>query len=864
MASLSRFRWIALIALIAGLARFGAPAQASGADPGLSRRPWQAPSELLPAPSTPQQAPPPAYIKASNTGADDTFGYTVAIDGDTMVVGAPYEDSAATGINGNQQDNSATGSGAAYVYVRTDAQGAPGWSQQAYLKASNTGAGDQFGYSVAISGDTIVVGAWREASAAQGVNGDQNNNAAFGSGAAYVFVRTGTTWSQQAYLKASNTDAGVGDQFGCAVSIDGDTIVVGAYGEESAATGVNGDQQNNSAASSGAAYVYVRSGTTWSQQAYLKASNTESHDIFGFSVAVDGDTVVVGALLEQSGATGVNGDQQDNSVTQSGAVYVFVRTGTTWSQQAYVKSSNPNVADLFGYSSAIDGDTIVIGAWLESSASPGVNGNQLDNSAPNAGAAYVFVRNGTTWSQQAYLKSSNPEIEDQFGAVAIEGDRIVVGAIFESSAATGIDGNQRDNSAPKAGAAYVFVRTGTAWSQQAYVKASNTGSDDEFGRAVAIDGDTIIVGASAEASAATGIDGNQLDNSATDAGAVYVVPFPFLVPAISWNQPAAITYGAALGAGQLNATANVAGTFSYAPPAGTILAAGPDQPLSVSFTPANGAIYASASATVTLDVLPAPLTISADNQMRRVGQPNPPLTASYSGFVNSDTAASLTSPAVLATTATASSQAGRYPITVSGAASPNYAITAVPGTLTVTRISLYLPLLRNPAMPDLVGSIALSPDARTFAAGDPVQISVTITNTGDAPSAAAWADLYINPATPPSAPNSPWYETCGLDPCTGIVWRIPALAPGAHVTLTSTPASYAAGYTIWPGFFVAGTTDIYLFVDSYNAATTTGAVLESNEQNNRAEIHGLSVTGTLPDSAAIPRPVSSIPARPQP
>ena len=167
------------------------------------------------------------------------------------------------------------------------------WIQQAYLKASNTGTGDLFGYSVAVSGDTVVVGAVQESSNATGVNGNQSDNSALNSGAAYVFVRSGTNWSQQAYLKASNT--GAGDTFGCSVAVSGDTVVVGAPNEDSNATGVNGNQSNNSATDSGAAYVFVRSGTNWTQQAYLKASNTGTDDNFGVSAAVSGDTVVVGA-----------------------------------------------------------------------------------------------------------------------------------------------------------------------------------------------------------------------------------------------------------------------------------------------------------------------------------------------------------------------------------------------------------------------------------------------------------------------------------------------------------------------------------------------------------------------------------------
>jgi hypothetical protein len=195
------------------------------------------------------------------------------------------------------------------------------WTQQVYLKASNAEEGDVFGYSTAVSGDTVVIGAFEESSNATGINGNQADNSAAISGAAYIFVRNGTTWTQQAYLKASNTDAV--DQFGVSVAVSGDTAVVGAHDEDSNATGVNGDQSDNSATDSGAAYVFVRNGATWTQQAYLKASNTDSGDEFGHSVAVSDDTVVVGAYFEDSNGIGVNDDQSDNSTTDSGAAYIY-------------------------------------------------------------------------------------------------------------------------------------------------------------------------------------------------------------------------------------------------------------------------------------------------------------------------------------------------------------------------------------------------------------------------------------------------------------------------------------------------------------------------------------------------------------
>jgi len=455
-----------------------------------------------------------AYLKPSNTDAADMFGFSVAVSGDTVVVGAIGEDSLATGVNGDQTDNASVGfSGAAYVFVRSGA----GWSQQAYLKASNTGIGDEFGYSVAISGDTVVVGAPFEDSSARGVNGDQADNGATNAGAAYVFVRSGTVWTQQAYLKASNTDRG--DLFGYSVSVSSDSLVVGAVSEGSSAVGVNGNQADNGASGAGAAYVFARVGGTWTQQAYLKASNPGVDDEFGFSVSISGDTVVVGAPFEDSNA----GGDVDSGAIDSGAAYVFARSGGIWSQQARLKASNIDVVDQFGYSVAISDDTIIVGAIGESSNAVGIDGDQTSNTAASSGAAYVFVRSGDAWRQEAYLKASNTNAGDQFGySVALSGDTAVVGAISEDSSATGVDGDRLDDGAPNAGAAYVFVRSHGFWSQLAYLKSSNTGAGDQFGHSVAVSGHTVVVGATGEDSAASGVDADQSDNDASGAGAAYV------------------------------------------------------------------------------------------------------------------------------------------------------------------------------------------------------------------------------------------------------------------------------------------------------------------------------------------------------
>jgi hypothetical protein len=492
-----------------------------------------APGDIAPTDASLSALAQQAYLKASDAGAGDFFGSSVALsaDGSTLAVGAFGEDSAATGIDGDQGDNSALDAGAVYVFTRSDAT----WRQQAYVKASNAGSlSEYFGYSIALSADgsTLAVGAFCEDSAAIGIDGNQADNSVTNAGAVYVFVRHGSSWSQQAYIKASNTGS-PSDFFGhsVALSIDGSTLAVGASLEDSIANGIDGDQADNSATDAGAVYVFTRSGTTWSQQAYVKASNTGTGDHFGVRVTLSGNgsLMAVSADQEASAATSIDGNGNDNSAQNAGAVYVFARTGTMWNQQAYIKASNTGAGDQFGGFVALsaDGSTLAVSADLEDSAATGVDGPQTDDSAPSAGAVYVFGRIGATWSQQAYVKASNTGVGDNFGIrVALSGDGsiLVVGAYVEDSAAVGLGGNEADNLASNSGAAYVFMHNGTTWSQEAYVKASNTGVDDRFGSSVALSADGLIlaVGAINEDSEASGIDGNQGNNSAAESGSVYV------------------------------------------------------------------------------------------------------------------------------------------------------------------------------------------------------------------------------------------------------------------------------------------------------------------------------------------------------
>jgi hypothetical protein len=533
-----------------------------------------------------------AYLKASNTEAYDHFacgggnqghsGTSIALSGDgaTMAVGAPYESGGSRGINGNQHDNSAYASGAIYVFVR---QGGT-WVQQAYVKPSNTGQSDHFGASVALSrdGNTMAVSAHWESSAATGVNppspgrvavrpdepvlagrsafadrpggagGGQEDDSLRQAGAVYVFTRTGTTWTQQAYVKASNTGRagegdvpGDGDQFGYAIALSGDgaTLAVGAITEDSAAQQVDGNQQDDSQQSSGAVYVFTRTGASWAQQAYLKGSYIETGDLFGFAVALsdDGRTLVASAFDERGSGRTINGPH-DNRANGAGALYVFTRGGAVWTQEAYIKGSRTEATDQLGYAVAIsdDGNTIAAGAGDEDCLTPGVNPPGCDNDSPPrgtaniwVGAAYVFVRAGGAWTEQAFVKATNARPYNSFGvklALSGDGSTLAVAAYLEDNGGQGVRAptlqpfltvdhlnpwREHQAQAEESGAVYVYTRSAGTWTARAYVKGSNTEAGDEFGSAVALSGDgrTLVVGAHNEDGA---------DNSANDSGAAYV------------------------------------------------------------------------------------------------------------------------------------------------------------------------------------------------------------------------------------------------------------------------------------------------------------------------------------------------------
>jgi hypothetical protein len=506
------------------------------------------------------------YLKASNPSLGQglpyagymAFGSRIAISSGvpTLAVGSLTE-AAGNGVDGDQRwglgrGNCGDDNGAVYVFGEHGST----WVQDHYVLPLTGSSGAGFG-EVAISADgsTLVVGAPTDPSMAAGVGGDpldyDLSRCMGASGAAWVFRRTPTSWEQEAYLKPPDPE--IAKSFGAslAISADGSTLAVGEFSDPSGAVGIDGNPRDTSAQGSGAVFVFTRTGSTWSQQAYIKASNTRQEtdlnagDWFGAALALsaDGSTLAVGAMRERSGGRGVDADQTDQSAIGAGAVYVFRREGARWAQTTYIKATNADAGDGFGTAVALsaDGATLVVGAPSESSGARLVDGDQSDNGATGAGAVYVFTDTAGTWSQQAYVKASNTDSGDGFGwavALSSDGTRLLVGAPNEGSCSRAIDGDQSDDTCRGAGAVYEYHFDGAAWSYFRYIKASNTarqvaydagaGSNPmpaAFGWSVATDGVRLVVGAPFEDSAACCIDGDQNDHRYPNAGAVYVYEF---------------------------------------------------------------------------------------------------------------------------------------------------------------------------------------------------------------------------------------------------------------------------------------------------------------------------------------------------
>lgn len=407
-----------------------------------------------------------------------------------------------------------------------------------YFKASNTEANDEFGGMIAISddGNTMVVGVSLEDSMAKGINDAtidiQKNNLAKDSGAVYAFKRTTTGWVQQAYIKSSNSLEG--DLFGysIAISANGKTMVVGARSQGS------GRDSSQPLFETGAAYVFQFNGEIWTEKAILKAEIADKSDRFGNAVAIsaDGNRIAVTAYREDSSPTTIN--PSDNSVSASGAAYTFTQNQEgVWTQESFLKGSNTNRMHYMGHNLSFNakGDILAVGTPYDDTNATAVNGVVSNNLLPVSGAVYIFRLIENKWTEIAYIKSNYPKIEDRFGAsIALNaaGNRLAVGAPFEDSNATGVDGNQADNSSVNSGAVFVYSDISGTWSQQAYLKASNTQPDYRFGFSVAINGNQLAIGSVSESSGSIGINGDESNKTAPQSGAAYL----FKLENETWRQ----------------------------------------------------------------------------------------------------------------------------------------------------------------------------------------------------------------------------------------------------------------------------------------------------------------------------------------
>jgi len=376
-------------------------------------------------------------LLAGDGATEDGFGYSVAVSGNTALVGS------------NRSDNEIAGAdvGAAYIYTLTDT----GWRQEAKLMAEDGMAGDTLGGKLALYENIAVIGA-----IGQDTKGEN-------AGAAYVFERTGSHWQQRAKLTAR--DGADGDAFGQSIAVSSNTIVIGAPHDDALADG------------SGSVYIFNRTGSQWSQSAKLVASDGLAGDLFGISVALFEDTLLVGA------------DLHDEKSTNAGAVYVFTKADGSWGQQAKLMADDGGNTDIFGVRVALHGDTALISARRDDDDVMGVD----------AGSAYLFVRKGTAWHQQAKLTAPDGSADDRFGRGV---------ALSENTAA--ISAMHQDDKGQNSGSVYIFTHTEGTWRYQKQLTAEDADREDLFGWNLALSDNTLVVGAIKN------------DDKGKDSGSAYV------------------------------------------------------------------------------------------------------------------------------------------------------------------------------------------------------------------------------------------------------------------------------------------------------------------------------------------------------
>ena len=380
-----------------------------------------------------------AKLRPSDVKRRDWFGQPAFIDGDHAIIGESVD---------NDKGDYA---GAAYIFKRDGTN----WVQQVKLTISDANDKDYFGWDVSISGDYAVVGA----------GGEDDNGP--DSGSAYVFKRNGAEWVQQQKLTPS--DANANDWFGSRVAIKDDYCIVGAWSDDD-----NGNR-------SGSAYVFNFNGTRWVQQAKLTASDGEPNDMFGYSISIDGEYAILGAMRD---------------ALWTGSAYIFKRNGTDWVQQQKLTAPDANAGDRFGWDVSIDGDYAIVGAHgddANATTEPayahvckkgeGTVRVKVGDAGGDFGSAYIFKRNETVWGLQQKIMAADANSGDYFGtSISISGDYVIVGASGDEDNGT------------QSGSAYIFKHSGTDWVQQHKLTASDGSANKFFGGDVSISGNYAIVG----------------------------------------------------------------------------------------------------------------------------------------------------------------------------------------------------------------------------------------------------------------------------------------------------------------------------------------------------------------------------------
>ncbi len=412
---------------------------------------------------------------ATDRALYDRYGYSVSISGDYAIIGAYNEDHNA---NGGQYLEDA---GSAYILKNNSGT----WTVVQKIVPSDRAAGDEFGTSVAISGDYAIVGAPRK-SITVGTTGNPY------AGAAYIFQNRSGSWSLVNRIVASDRERA--DEFGHSVAISGDYAIVGAPLEDHSVTGFN--FQSNK----GSAYIFKKGPSVWSEEQKIVGTSAATDDNFGWSVGISGDYAIIGTPRDALSAAG------GMILTEAGTATIFKKSTTgNWSQMQILNASDKTAGDEFGHSVAISGDYAIVGAMLEEHNATG--GAKLNL----AGSAYIFERNGTSWKQAEKVVAADRATGDMFGAsVSISGDHAIVGAYNEDEDETG------GNTLANAGSAYIYKKSSGNWTQADKIVATDRGSSNVLGNSVAISGDYAIVGAHMESENASG--GNTLGS----AGASYI------------------------------------------------------------------------------------------------------------------------------------------------------------------------------------------------------------------------------------------------------------------------------------------------------------------------------------------------------